>query len=108
MKIYFLPPIPKGSVYILYIILYIPCGKNEFFDSKSCGKNEFLKLEFEKSCGKNEFDVGGEVDMIIMIFKICVLMCMMWVSLGLFLFVMYLATVFLEYLIDFIKDKFEK
>ena len=46
--------------------------------------------------------------MIIMIFKICVLMCMMWVTLGLFLFVMYLATVFLGYLIDWIKDKFEK
>ena len=108
MKIYFLPPIPKGSVYILYIILYIPCGKNEFFDSKSCGKNEFLKLEFEKSCGKNEFDVGGEIDMIITMFKVCVLLCMAWVSLGLFLFVMYLATVFLEYLIDCIKNKFEK
>ena len=40
--------------------------------------------------------------------KVCVLMCIMWVSLGLFLFVMYLATVFLGYLIDFIKDKFEK
>ena len=51
----FSPPIPKGNVYILYIILYISCGKNAFFVSKSCGKNAFLKLEFEKSCGKNEF-----------------------------------------------------
>ena len=46
--------------------------------------------------------------MIITMFKVCVLMCMMWVSLGLFLFVMYLATIFLEYLIDCIKNKFEK
>ena len=46
--------------------------------------------------------------MIIMIFKVCVLLCMAWVSLGLFLFVMWLATVFLGYLIDWIKDKFEK
>ena len=46
--------------------------------------------------------------MIITMFKICVLMCIMWVSLGLFLFAMYLTTVFLGYLIDFIKDKFEK
>ena len=46
--------------------------------------------------------------MIITMFKICVLMCIMWVSLGLFLFVMYLTTIFLEYLIDCIKNKFEK
>ena len=46
--------------------------------------------------------------MIIMIFKVCVLLCMAWVSLGLFLFVIYLTTIFLGYLIDFIKDKFEK
>ena len=46
--------------------------------------------------------------MIITMFKICVLMCIMWFLLGLFLFVMWLATVFLGYLIDFIKDKFEK
>lgn len=46
--------------------------------------------------------------MIITMFKVCVLMCMMWMSLGLFLFVMYLTIIFLEYLIDFIKDKFEK
>ena len=46
--------------------------------------------------------------MLITIFKVCVLMCMMWVSLGLFLFVMWLATVFLGYLTDWIKDKFEK
>lgn len=46
--------------------------------------------------------------MLITIFKVCVLLCMMWISLGLFLFVMWLATVFLEYLIDWIKDKFEK
>ena len=108
MKIYFLPPIPKGSVYILYIILYISCGKNEFFDRKSCGKNEFLKLEFEKSCGKNEFYIWRVINMIITMFKVCVLMCMAWISLGLFLFVMWLATVFLGYLIDWIKDKFEK
>ena len=54
------------------------------------------------------FKIGGEMNMLVTIFKICVLMCMMWVSLGLFLFVMWLATVFLGYLIDFIKDKFEK
>lgn len=48
------------------------------------------------------------MDMLITIFKVCVLLCMMWISLGLFLFVMWLATVFLEYLIDWIKDKFEK
>ena len=46
--------------------------------------------------------------MIVTIFKIFVLMCMAWISLGLFLFVMWLATVFLGYLIDWIKDKFEK
>ena len=46
--------------------------------------------------------------MLITMFKVCVLLCMMWVTLGLFLFVMYLTTIFLEYLIDFIKDKFEK
>ena len=46
--------------------------------------------------------------MIITMFKICVLLCMAWISLGLFLFVMWLTTVFLGYLIDFIKDKFEK
>ena len=46
--------------------------------------------------------------MLVTMFKVCVLMCMMWVSLGLFLFVMYLATVFLGYLIDCIKNKFEK
>ena len=46
--------------------------------------------------------------MIVTMFKVCVLLCMMWVSLGLFVFVMLLATVFLGYLIDFIKDKFEK
>ena len=67
-----------------------------------------LEYYWLKSCGKNEFDVGGEVDMIITMFKICVLLCMAWVTLGLFLFVMWLATVFLGYLIDFIKDKFEK
>ena len=54
------------------------------------------------------FIFGGEVDMLVTMFKVCVLMCIMWVSLGLFLFVMYLATVFLGYLIDWIKDKFEK
>ena len=46
--------------------------------------------------------------MIITMFKVCVLMCMAWISLGLFLFVMYLTTIFLEYLIDWIKEKFEK
>ena len=46
--------------------------------------------------------------MIITMFKVCVLMCMAWISLGLFLFVMYLTTIFLEYLIDWIKNKFEK
>ena len=50
----------------------------------------------------------SEVDMLVTMFKVCVLMCMAWISLGLFLFVMWLATVFLGYLIDFIKDKFEK
>ena len=54
------------------------------------------------------FKIGGEVDMIITMFKICVLLCMAWVTLGLFLFVMWLATVFLGYLIDWIKEKFEK
>ena len=43
--------------------------------------------------------------MIVTMFKVCVLL---WVTLGLFLFVMWLATVFLGYLIDWIKDKFEK
>ena len=46
--------------------------------------------------------------MIITIFKVCVLMCIVWFLLGLFLFVMYLTTIFLEYLIDWIKEKFEK
>ena len=46
--------------------------------------------------------------MIITIFKICALICMICATLGLFLFVMWLATVFLGYLIDFIKEKFEK
>ena len=46
--------------------------------------------------------------MIVTMFKVCVLLCMMWISLGLFLFVMWLAIIFLGYLIDFIKDKFEK
>ena len=54
------------------------------------------------------FIFRGEINMLVTIFKVCVLMCMMWVSLGLFLFVMYLATVFLGYLIDWIKNKFEK
>ena len=54
------------------------------------------------------FIFRGEMDMLVTMFKICVLICMAWVSLGLFLFVMYLATVFLGYLIDIIKDKFEK
>ena len=48
------------------------------------------------------------IDMLVTMFKICVLMCIMWVSLGLFLFAMYLTTIFLEYLIDCIKNKFEK
>ena len=46
--------------------------------------------------------------MIITMFKVCVLMCMVWVTLGLFLFVMWLTVMFLEYLIDCIKNKFEK
>ena len=46
--------------------------------------------------------------MIITIFKVCVLMCIVWFLLGLFLFVMYLTTIFLEYFIDCIKNKFEK
>lgn len=46
--------------------------------------------------------------MIITMFKICVLMCMAWMLLGLFLFVMYLTVIFLGYLIDCIKNKFEK
>ena len=46
--------------------------------------------------------------MIITIFKVCVLMCIVWFLLGLFLFVMYLTTIFLGYFIDFIKNKFEK
>ena len=46
--------------------------------------------------------------MLVTIFKICVVMCVAWMLLGLFLFVMYLTTMFLEYLIDFIKNKFEK
>ena len=50
---------------------------------------------------------GGEVDMLVTMFKICVLMCIVWILLGLFLFVMYLTTIFLEYLIDCIKNKFE-
>lgn len=54
------------------------------------------------------FIFGGEINMLVTMFKVCVLLCMMWISLGLFLFVMWLATVFLGYLIDFIKDKFEK
>ena len=54
------------------------------------------------------FIFRGEINMLVTIFKICVLMCVAWILLGLFLFVMWLATVFLGYLIDFIKDKFEK
>ena len=54
------------------------------------------------------FIFGGKVDMIVTIFKICVLICIVCFLLGLFLFVMYLTTVFLGYLIDWIKDKFEK
>ena len=50
----------------------------------------------------------GEMDMLVTMFKICVLICIVWFLLGLFLFVIYLTTIFLEYLIDFIKDKFEK
>ena len=46
--------------------------------------------------------------MLITIFKVCVLMCIVWFLLGLFLFVMYLTTIFLEHLIDCIKNKFEK
>ena len=48
------------------------------------------------------------IDMIITIFKICVLMCMICATIGLFLCTMWLATMILGYLIDFIKDKFEK
>ena len=54
------------------------------------------------------FIFRGEINMLVTIFKICVLMCVAWMLLGLFLFVMYLTTIFLEYLIDFIKNKFEK
>ena len=54
------------------------------------------------------FIFGGKVDMIVTMFKICVLICIVWFLLGLFLFVMYLTTIFLEYLIDWIKEKFEK
>ena len=46
--------------------------------------------------------------MLVTMFKICVLMYIIWILLGLFLFVMWFATVFLGYLIDWIKDKFEK
>ena len=41
--------------------------------------------------------------MLVTMFKICVLICIVW-----FLFVMYLTTIFLKYLIDCIKNKFEK
>ena len=54
------------------------------------------------------FIFRGEIDMLVTMFKICVLICIVWFLLGLFLFVMWLATVFLEYLIDCIKNKFEK
>lgn len=46
--------------------------------------------------------------MLIMIFKVCILICIIYFIICLFLFVMWLATVFLGYLIDCIKNKFEK
>ena len=54
------------------------------------------------------FIFGGEINMLVTMFKVCILLCMAWVTLGLFLFVMWLTVMFLEYLIDFIKNKFEK
>ena len=46
--------------------------------------------------------------MIITIFKICVLICMICATIGLFLCTMWLATMILGYFIDWIKEKFEK